>query len=353
MPVISDTQLGKEIRSSQLNNCYFLYGKERFHVDKAVSAISRKIVPLKEEEYGVERFDEKASVSDINAAMEAVSFFAHSKCVIVRDFPLASLSEEECSLLLDTIAESAPEAVLIFCYMDTQPDVKNAKVKKVMDAFAKYGSVTCFAPKDNITQRRQVQEMCKKSGVSIDAAGADALVSRFHEDSYHLRSETEKMISYALAKSEDNAVITVKDVDLMCVDTIENTVFDLTDAILGGNHRRVFGLLERLFERQTEGLSITGALTTSFTDLYRARIALDASVAAKQTATDFAYPAKREFIVARSYARAERYSARQLRQCFAIIGETTGLLMGSKTDERLVIERMIGRMLSVMAGGRR
>lgn len=349
MPIISDGQLGKDIRSSRVESCYFLYGKEQYNIDKAVSALVRKVT--RDDAFGIDRFDDKSSVSDINSAVSAVTLFSGNKCVLVRDFVLNQRSDAEIELLLDTVGAAAPESVLIFYYTEVQPDTKSAKVKKVMDAFAKRGVVTCFSPKDALTLRRQVQELCKKNGVSIDAAGADALVRRFGADGFQLRNETEKMISFAQAKAEP--VITPQDVDLMCADTVENTVFDLTDAILGGNHRRVFGLLERLFSVQTEGLSITGALTLSFTDLYRARLALDSGVSAKQVATDFSYSAKREFIVARSFARAERYSARQLRQCFDILTETTGLLMGSKTDGRLLIERMIGRMLLVMAGTKR
>ncbi len=353
MPIISDLQLGKDIRSSKIESCYFLYGKEHFNIDKAVSALIVKVTGGKEENFALDRFDDKASVSDINNAVSAVTLFSSNKCVIVRDFVLNQRADAEIELLIETVKQAAVESVLIFYYTEVSPDLRNAKVKRVMDAFAKQGVVTSFAPKDAVTQRRQIQDLCKKSGVSIDAASADALVARFGDDGFHLRNEAEKMIAFALGRSSENPVITAEDVDMMCANTVENTVFDLTNAILGGNHHRVFGLLERLFEQRIEGLSITGALTLSFTDLYRARTALDAGVSAKQVATDFSYPSKREFVVARSFARAERYSARQLRQCFEILIETTGLLMSSKTEERLLIERMIGRMLMVMAGTKR
>ncbi len=354
MPMITDTQLGKDIRSSRIQSCYFLYGKEKYNIDKAVAALLQKIT--KGEALQADRFEDGVSVSDINHAVCSVTLFSGSKCTVVHDLSLSRLSEEEIDLLIETVSVTDEQAVFILYFTEVQPDIKAAKVKRVMDAFADKGVVTCFSQKDGVTLRRQVQELCKKNGVSIDAAGADALVSRFGEDGFHMRNETEKMISFALARSEltgQSAVISVSDVDLMCIDTVENTVFDLTDAILGGNHRRVFGLLERLFTGRIEGLSITGALTLSFTDLYRARLALDTGVSAKQVATDFAYPAKREFIVARSFARAERYSARQLRQCFDILTQTTGDLMGSKSDERLLIERMVARMLTVMAGAKR
>ncbi len=353
MPIISDVQLGKDIRSSKIENCYFLYGRERYNVEKAVQALIHKVTKGEEDGFGIDRFDDKVTVSDINNAVCAVSLFSGDKCVVVRDFGISQCTDEEIALLLETVKASALESVLIFYYAETQPELKNAKVKKVLDRFEKHGVIACFEPKDAVTQRRQVQEICKKQKVSIDAAGADALVARFAEDGFHLRNETEKMIAFALGRSEENAVITAADVDMMCANTVENTVFDLTNAILGGNHRKVFGLLERLFEQQVEGLSITGALTLSFTDLYRARLALDSGISAKQTATDFSYPAKREFVVARSFARAERYSARQLRQCFSVLAETTSFLMGSKTDERLLIERMMARMLMIMAETKR
>lgn len=353
MPILTDLQLGKDIRSAKIENCYFLYGKERYNIDKAVAALEARVLGTKDDSFGAERFEGNAAVSDINDAIASVTMFSGNKCVVVKDFSLSQRSDAELELLTETVRISSPESVLIFFYAEVQPDLKSARVKKVVDAFAARGVVACFSKKDNVTMRRQMQELCRKNGVSIDAAGADALVARFGEDGFHLRSETEKMISFALARDETGAMITAQDVDMMCANTVENTVFDLTDAMLGGRHRRVFGLLERLFTQQVEGMAITGALTLSFTDLYRARLALDAGVSAKQTATDFSYPPKREFIVAKSFARAERYSARQLRQCFDILTETTGLLMGSKTDARLLIERMVGRMLLVMTGAKR
>ncbi len=353
MPVIEDAQLGKDIRSGRIENCYFLYGEEQFSMDKAVLAILRRITGGKEDALSVTRLDGKNAVGEINDAVTAVSFFSGAKCTVVRDFPLAQREEKELALLLETAASAAPESVLILYYPQLRLETNTAKVKQIIAAFAKYGSVVKFERKDGLTKRRQVQELCRKNGVAIEAFPADELAARFGTDGYQLRNETEKLIFYALSKTEGNAVITAEDIDLLCADTVENTVFDLTGAMAGGNTRRVFGLLERLFAQRIEPLSITGALNLSFSDLYRARLALDAGVSAKQMATDFSYPPKREFVVAKSLARAERYSAKQLRQCFAILFETTGLLMGSKADGRLLIERMIGRMLLVMSGARR
>ncbi len=353
MPIIEDTQLGKDIRSGRMESCYFLYGKERLAMDKAVSAILRRVTGAKEESLSVTRLDEKNAVGEISDAVTAVSFLTGAKCTVVRDFPLAQRDEREVALLLETVASAVPESVLIFYYPEHQPEVNAAKVKQIIAAFAKRGSVVRFDRKDELSQRRQVQELCRKNGVTIEAPYADELVARFGADGYQMKNEVEKLIAYALSKAEEGAVITAADIDLLCADTVENTVFDLTGAISSGNSRRVFGLLERLFVQRIEPLSITGALNVSLTDLYRARLALDAGVSAKQMATDFSYPPKREFVVARSLARAERYSAKQLRQCFAILFETNGLLMSSKADGRLLIERMIGRMLLVMSGVRR
>ena len=137
MPIISDQQLGKDIRSSRIERCYFLYGKEQFHIDKAVTAIIRKVVPAKDEQFCLERFDDKASVSDINAAVTAISMFAQSKCVVVRDLNLSQRGEDELDLLIETVQETAEDAVLILYYTEVQPDLRAAKVKKLMDAFAK------------------------------------------------------------------------------------------------------------------------------------------------------------------------------------------------------------------------
>ncbi len=134
-------------------------------------------------------------------------------------------------------------------------------------------------------------------------------------------------------------------VELLCVQNIQNSTFDLANAILYGNYSNAFEILDRLFYHKNEPVMILGALNSSFINLYRLKCASIANVSTTQVITDFKY--KSSYVVTKLTASLSKFSIEQIRACIAVLHKTDVLIKSSKIDNKILLEKMLGEMMNV------
>lgn len=94
---------------------------------------------------------------------------------------------------------------------------------------------------------------------------------------------------------------------------------------------------------------ILGALSMSFADLYRAKCAIAAGKGEQEMTEDFRYPKNRGFAVRNAFRDVRGYSLEYLRRCMRLLYEADRKLKSSRTEERLILEQMLGKMMEAAA----
>lgn len=154
-----------------------------------------------------------------------------------------------------------------------------------------------------------------------------------------LTAEADKLLAYAHGRE-----ITEEDVERLCSKTIERSAFDLAAALVEGRAKDAFTMLEELFALQQKPVMILGAVSASFLDLYRLRLALDSGRSVSQLAQDFGY--RSSWRLERMVRQAGRYPLKQIQNCVLALAEADKLLKSSKMEDSVILETAMGKMLS-------
>ena len=154
-----------------------------------------------------------------------------------------------------------------------------------------------------------------------------------------LTAEADKLLAYTQGRE-----ITQEDIQQLCSKTIERSAFDLAAALVEGRAKDAFTMLEELFALQQKPVMILGAVSASFLDLYRLRLALDSGRSVSQLAQDFGY--RNSWRLERMVRQAGKYPLKRIQNCVLALAEADRLLKSSKMEDSVILETAMGRMLS-------
>lgn len=341
MPVMEYNALLKQIKSRQWVPLYFLYGSETLLLQNAVKTLLKQAVEPAFESFNLQRFDgETLSFPDLETAYTALPMMAEYKCVAVKDWNLEKVGKQELGLLTEMLSDPNPSTILVLYYTKQELDVqKGSKFKKVREICEKKGVVCEFSVPDKGSLRKYLTSYCTKAKVTFPSEVCDYMVERCGAQLSVLVNETDKLIGYTGA----GGTITREAVDALCIPSIQNTAFDLSNAILQGQYAKAFGVLDHLFSLRTEPVMILGAMNMSFIDLYRVKAAQTAGLSAADVVRDFKY--RSQYRVTKLYKDVTRFSMEQIRGCLGCLEKADRLLKSSKMDSRLILEQMLGEMM--------
>jgi len=221
---------------------------------------------LSPDDLNVDRFDAKATDSDIILACRTLPFMGEKRLVIAEDFlPLSATKNggEDMLGYLDQLPESA---VLVF-YLNQKPD----KRKKLYKAIASQGIVAEFdepAPQD---VSAWVVYAFSNLGKTIGRPAVAALIERCGLNMTNLNGEIEKIASYVKADEVKTA-----DVVKVASQSLEYNVFQIHDLLVKKNLSEALKLLNTVLEYEKSPFGIMGLIASKFRSLYKARTLMDA-----------------------------------------------------------------------------
>lgn len=345
MAGMTDVELFRKLKNGETAPLYFLYGAETYFVNSAVSQIEKKVIQPGFGSFNLQRFQgEKLDWNALEDACEALPMMSDRKCIVVKDLDVEKLLKADLDRLHALVASLAESTVLVLYMVSVTVDLKrSAKYRKLAEAVEKAGGISCEFPlKDRATLSRALCERARKAHVKMEMQAAGALIDRCSSNYSILQNEMDKLIAYVGELGE----ITEREIDECCIRSIDASAFDLAKSILAGNFDRAYHLLDELFYLRQEAISILGALSMAFADLYRAKCAQASGKSADQVAADFRYPKNRLFAVRNAFRDVRSFSGTHVRACIAALYDADRKLKSSKQDDRLILEQMLGEMLN-------
>ena len=221
--------IDSHINKGSYSKCYLLFGVERYLVnqyrDKLLAALIAEGDNMNFTRYDSDSFDIKAVEGDA----VTLPFLAEHRVVLVEDSGLFDKSEADVAGIINQMPS---ENVLIFCESDVDKRKKNfTGLKKIEDV-----SMLEFLSPDSDMIYKWLSAKLSAGGMKVRATVPDRLVNavvtkddmkKNYKNMYMLANEADKLHDYCL----DKGVITDEDVDLVCVNTVEDKIFDMCEAI--------------------------------------------------------------------------------------------------------------------------
>lgn len=345
MPRISENELKTAIKATQFSNLYFLYGEEKYLVRHYTSLLQKKIVNPDFADFNLHVYDGKtADIDEISTAAEALPMMSEYSCIIIRDMPVDNLNSDDSENLISFISDIPETTVVIITLPTLSVNMKNAKAKKVLTAFEKYGCVIEFGRFGMQQLTKLIEKGAKDRSCSFGYSESTYLISLVGDDMSVLLNELKKICSY-----KKEGTVSKEDIDAVVVKSMQARAFDLTKALVANNCDTAMDILDTLVAMKEEPISILGAIITPYVDMYRAKIYSSGGLRAEEGAKDFNYRNK-EFRLTNASRTASKYSVKQLRQFLEVLFEADTMLKSTSVNGRLILEQTITKLLLISNG---
>ena len=345
MPLVNDTELSRDIRNGEIANVYFFFGKDVSMIESYTKRLVKKLVPPDDQAMNYQSFDGKTlDLSAFSDCCEVYPMFAERVVVTVNDLNADALNAEDYKFFTQ-ILSNLPETTTVIIYA-TGVDLYKNKTKltdknaKLMDFCSKNGVACDFAFKSISDMGKIVAQKVNKNGCTISKKASEYLVEKCGRDTILINSEIHKLCSYA-----NGGEITSETIDLLCVRQLDADAFKLAANILRGKSSLAFTALNELYDMQSDSYSIVSALASSMTDIYRAVTAKSSGRSENDVLQDFAYPRTRSFAVSNAFRDSYNVPVKRVRKCLAVLAETDIQIKSLKTDNRLLVEEAMAKML--------
>lgn len=333
---LDEKNLWKNIKSGNLLPVYLIKGNENYLKQKYANLIADSVVPVGLEAFNFHRLKgEDTTVEEISTCVEALPAMCERTCVFVHDFDFDGANEKEREQLCELLSDLPETCVLIF-WQDTKGFSTKTKVaKEIFALIDKAGAVCDIDKRSQGELQRFIIKECESRERQIDFDVAMYLLAAVGDDMANLINEIEKICAYT------TSVITEKDVDAVAVKCVEATAFQMVDQLLANDFDKAFASMASLFEQRTEAHLILGAITSTYVDIYRVKVAMESGHTTRELKELFPVAYKSDFKLKKASNVAKRFSLAGARESLEVLSRADFKLKSSFEDNRVIMERLL------------
>ena len=333
---LNEKTLWKNIKSQEYLPVYLLKGSEPYLKLNYANLLAGSVVPAGLEVFNYHKLDgETVTMNELVECVEALPAMCERTCVLVHDLDFEKLSDPDREALVDLLSDAPDTCTLIFWQDTVGFPQKTKKMKELLALIDEAGAVVDLDARSRQDLVKFVVTECGKSDRVISAYTAEYLIDNVGEDMSNLVTEIEKLCNFAERE------ITQADIDSVCIRSLEATAFQMIDALLDNQFDRVFQALGILFDMKTEPMMILGALVSTYSDMYRAKVVAHEGGQQRDLKKLFPQAYKSDFKLRNAFRRAGRFSMPALRRSLELLAEADTKLKSTSEDHRTVFEKLM------------
>lgn len=331
----NETQLKKEL-AGEPDGAWLLYGAEDYLKERYAKKICDLAVEPTFASFNLRQVDGRAlDWDDLIAEAQALPLASPRKCIWVDKFDCDKLSAADFKRLEELLALSGPECVLLFT-MTSQLVAKRSKnLAKTVKLFDGFGRVAQLEKASDAQLQKLVATLVQRAGGSISPALCKQLIRRCGGEMRAASTEAAKLAALCAGREA-----TEEDLEAVVCDTLENSVYDISRAILSGSCQRALEILQNLLYQRIAATVILMNLSQPFLDLYRAKAAKQSGKSAGDMVEEYGYQRFR-FRAENAMRDEGRYTVDQLRGAIAALAEADRKLKSSPVEEEIILQEVI------------
>jgi DNA polymerase-3 subunit delta len=325
--------LATELRRGELAPVYWLHGKERYLLMRALEALRAAAVEPATRAFNEQVVDARAAgAAVIVAAARTLPMMARRRLVIVRG--IDDLRAEGQEQLVSYVAEPSPETVLVLVSDRDRVDLRG----KLAQAVKRRGGLIGFEPLRDRELPGFVQAEVRARAAAIERPAAQLLCDLVGADLGALAQAVEKLTLYVGARpiSED-------DVAACIAHTRAGSVFELVDAVGRGDRERALRLWRKMAEDREEPLRVLGMLARHFRQLWQTRELTRERAGKSEIASAIGL---NPYFVEGMVEQARRFSPAALARAFEALYQADRGLKSTRMPDELLLERLVARLAS-------
>ncbi|MCU1282629.1 MAG: holA [bacterium] len=245
------------LREGEPGPLYFLHGKERYLLDRAVDLLRARVLDPRTRDFNYELFyGKEAGASRIAQAARTLPMMAKRRLILVRDAD--EMKADELGGLVAYVSDPAPESCVVFV------GEKADQRLKFFTAFKKHGVILKLDPLYERQLPEFVRGEAKARGVTIAPDALTLIVDEIGAELGQLADAVERLAIYA----GDRKQIVAEDVDKVVATTRQRSVFDLANAVGAGDRAQALRVLASMLGARESGVRIVAMLARHLRQLW-------------------------------------------------------------------------------------
>ncbi len=315
----------------------YIYGEDTFRSREYLKEQVAKFKSARDPQgYNVIFVDVKKELGGkILGEIMAAPFLAEKRMVIIENI-LSSSDKNAIAQITERIrTQKIPESnIAVFYQSEALSKVKEAKELDTIlqkEQYAKHFDALTGTQLGN-----WINNEVKNRGGKISSAATQYLTTNVAGDMWHLNTLIDQLVAYK--KTE----IQTADVQLFLDEKIDDNIFNLTDAIIAGNHKLAFKLLAGQRKLGAEDMQIFGTILWQFRVLMSMR---DLFERFDSKSDDMAKTLKlHPFVVKKNLPIVKKYTSAKLKRVYHELLDIDIKTKTGLADQSLLLDLFVGKI---------
>jgi len=268
----------------------------------------------------------------------ATPFLAEKRMIVIQNV-LSTKDQEVLESLVDGIkAKKVPEMNVVI-FWQGEPIGKSKVAKELQTILAKEKWAREFGNLTGAQLSAWIKAEVAERGGTINSSAVSYLAQNAGQDSWYADSLMDQLVAYATGKE-----ISLDDVRLFLEEKVDDSMFNMVDAIVIGNRKLAFKLVEEQRRLGEEDGHIFGMILRQFRilismrDLFNRQENITSDTMAKMLDL---HP----FVVKKSLPFIKKYSLDKLKDIYKQLLEIDIKTKTGLADQSLLIDLFVGKLL--------
>ncbi len=280
-----------------MNNLNLIIGEDKKIIDFYVIDLLKKI-NYNDEDKLIYDFN-TSNLTNILDEASMISLFSHTKIIIVNNFDISKIDDNEAEYLTKYIDNYSKDVYLIF--IANKIDARTKIYKEIKDKF----NIIDISKTDNTDNLiKYINNLLKKKKYKMDTYNIEYFLEKTGNDINNINSELTKLFIY---KSEDKTILR-EDIDLLIIDNIDNVIYEFTNAILEKDLPTIARMYNN-FKKENVGIDY---LITSLANVFRQALIIKLMASNKSNLEIAKVIGKKEFFVKKTLERIAKFTIADL-----------------------------------------
>lgn len=305
---------------------YYLYGKERFLIDRAVGIIKQRALEPATRDFNFEILSAReAGAARILDAARTLPMMARRRLLLVRD--LEELKADELAILLPYVSAPCPETCLVFV---------GDKLDTRLKFFATLKKRALVLKLDPLFERQLVgfvREEARRLRVRLEAGVAELVAGEIGSDLGQLADAVERLGNFAGGRP-----VSIADCEQVVNASRQRTVFELANAIGDRSRPRALRALGSLLQARESAVRIVAMLARHVRQLWTARALLSRHPSRLELAGALGIS---PYFVDGIEAQARRLGHFELQSIHAALYTADKALKSSRLEDERLLEQLV------------
>lgn len=330
------------LKAGKIEKLYLFEGEEEFTKRSALKTLRAMVADGDFAAMNDATLKDPAPDELISAA-ETLPFLADRRFLLIRECAMLSgtkaknYDEEAAIKRLTDYFEHLPDTTCMVFYVDGKADGR----RKLYNLIKKKGMIVQFSPLDDTQLNKWIAKQLAQGGRKITAADCQQLWFTVGRDLNLLGCEIDKLIAY----TEGRDVVNSDDIQEICSKSQEYKVFDMSTALLDGNGKKAFLLMQDILRNGEDRLFLLSLLGAQCRRLYYAQAMKKAGAMEGEVAGKLGIP---PFAARNTLRQASQFSMQELRMmCDWCIDTEFKVKNGEMSDEGSLEDVML-RVLTLL-----